>query len=100
AVEVPPSWPENHMSSSDLTLPRNGRSTGLVVLSTTTVFGFRAATALTRLIWAGEIELTAEIVAGLAPLGLAIVDDPPGSLKTALVSLRNTTAIRLPAAAA
>ena len=67
AVEVPPSSPENHISRTDLTLPSQGISTGLVVLSTTTVFGFAAATASTSAVLAGVSDSGAEIVAGVDP---------------------------------
>ncbi len=67
AVDVPPSSPENHISRTDLTLLIQGIRTGFVVLSTTTVFGFAAATALMRLVLALESDAGAEIQGGLPP---------------------------------
>src|SRR5579871_952261 len=93
AVDVPPSSPENHISSTDLTLPTQGIRTGLVVLSTTTVLGLAAATAWTSWVLAEVSDSGAEIVAGVDPYGLGIVVDAP-------LSLRNTIASALPRAAA
>src|SRR5215472_9687150 len=93
AVEVPPSSPENHISSTDFTPPIHGIRIGLVVLSTTTVFGFAAATASTRAVLDALSDSGAEIVAGEDPYGLGIEALAPKSL-------RNTTARLLPLAAA
>src|ERR1035437_6943115 len=93
AVDVPPSSPENHISRTDRTLPTHGISTGLAVLSTTTVFGFAAATASTSWVLAAVSDAGAEIVAGEDPYGLGMVVMAP-------LSLRNTTASFLPCAAA
>src|SRR5512138_1856852 len=93
AVDVPPSWPANHISSTDRTLPIQGSSTGLVVLRTTMVFGLAVATALTRLVLAADSEETPAMVAGVVPYGLGMVVEAPESL-------RNTTAALLPLAAA
>src|SRR5262245_45334213 len=63
AVDVPPSCPANHMSSTAFALPIHGpASTGLSLLITTMVFGFAAATALIRSTLAADIAVTAEIV--------------------------------------
>ena len=62
AVDVPPSWPANHMSSTAFALPIHEVSTGLSLLITTIVFGFAAATALIRSTFAADIAVTAEIV--------------------------------------
>src|SRR3954454_21435153 len=92
AVEVPPSWPENHISRIDLTASRHGSRTGLVVLSTTTVFGLAAATLSIRLVLAALSDSGAEMLAGPLAYGFAVV-------LVALLSLRKTIAIRLPRAA-
>ena len=64
---MPPSSPEKYISSTDFTLPSHGIRIGLVVLSTTTVFGFAAATASTSWVLAGVSDSGAEIVAGDDP---------------------------------
>src|SRR5215475_9234093 len=92
AVEVPPSSPENHISRTDFTLPIHGISTGLVVFSTTTVFGFAAATASTSCVLAAVSDAGAEIVAGVEPYGFGMVVEAPKSF-------RNTTARLFPLAA-
>src|SRR6185437_640420 len=94
AVDVPPSCPANHISSTDFTFgPIHDVSTGLAVFSTTIVFGFAAATALIRSMLACDSALTQEIVGGL-PLGFGQLDEAPTP------SLTNTIALLLPAAAA
>src|SRR5581483_185040 len=93
AVEVPPSWLENHISSTDFTCGSHGIRIGLPVLSTTTVFGLAAATASISWVICGDSWSGAEIVVGLAPYGFGIVVDAPWSS-------RNTTASALPFAAA
>jgi len=61
-------------------------------LSTTTVFGLAAATALMRLVLAADSEIGAEMVPG--PYGLGMVEVAP------VPSLTKTSASFLPAAAA
>ena len=51
AVAVPPSWPGYHISRMAFTEDAHGISTASPVLSTTTVFGFAAATAAIRSSW-------------------------------------------------
>ena len=51
AVARPPAWPGYHISSTDFTLASHGMYTGSPVLSTTTVFGFAAATAEISASW-------------------------------------------------
>src|SRR5262249_38796609 len=92
AVDVPPSWPANHIASRDLTLPTQGVTTGFWLLTTTIVFGFAAATAVIRLTFAGESCRTAETVDAV-PSGF-------GALPIASLSLTNTIALLFPAAAA
>src|SRR6478736_2294800 len=76
AVEVPPSWPANHISSTDLTLSNHGISTGFAVFMTTIVFGFAAATALTSLLDASESCTGAEIVVP-GTSGFGVVETAP-----------------------
>src|SRR5713101_4371110 len=92
AVDVPPSWPANHISSTLLTLLRQGVSTGFAVLSTTTVFGLAAATALMRLVLSADSEIGAEMVP--VPYGLGMLEVAPTP------SLTKTSASFLPTAAA
>src|SRR3954454_7738678 len=54
AIALPSSWPGNHACSTLFTWPSHGITMGPPVVSTTTVFGFAAATALTRSSWLPE----------------------------------------------
>src|SRR5260370_36924515 len=81
AVEVPPSSPENHISSTDFTLPTQGISAGLAVLSTTTVFGLAVATASTSWVLAAFSDSGAGIVAGEDPKGVWMLVDGPKALR-------------------
>ena len=74
---MPPSSLEYHISSTDFTFGSHGVSTGLVVLSTTTVFGLAAETASTSAVFCADRLSGAEIVAGEEPYGFGIVVDAP-----------------------
>src|SRR6478736_4261842 len=93
AVEVPPSWPANHISRTDLTLSNHGISTGLAVFMTTIVFGLAAATAATSLLLASESWTGADRLVP-ARSGLVVVETAPTP------SLTKTIAAFLPTAAA
>src|SRR3954466_2470702 len=51
AIALPSSWPGNQACSTLFTWPSHGISIGPPVVSTTTVFGFAAATALSPGTW-------------------------------------------------